>query len=715
MSDDDLKNYLPHEGDRVTVKSYALRSLSGPSKPSSDSQESRKEALRKKIAKSMAFSEEETLPTSRQARKEKLLASVMSKSHHWKRKCTPSMSTASLKRGEHARKEDIAIDVGLSLFEDKEKRFKQVRSNHGGGIRYLRLVKPVYKTDIIADAISAFFPEGEGFYGQSKDFLFDLAGDVAGTHKFHEVESAEEFMHRLKMKKVRCYLLATRSDPPADSSEEESTVVAMTDTQGDSSQFEDFVTSETTTFESTSVNHPVSTTGSATHVAENVIVVDGASPFLMSKESYQNVEPFQSAILLPTDVTLNASLPSVSLEDNQAFENQDTFQDEALRSSQVQSDPRTSVDISPHLIEEDMLVRRSSSVDPEIQLLSGRNSPCDDLDDTVPVCLEIEVHRGSVCHDLINYFSCQENVDAHSTSFEIVMLKQDGTREVAEDNGGVLRDAMTEFLESFYLQYTVGNDYVVPVLRHDMTKENWMAVAAVFRMALKQENIFPVKIAPPFMHQAIFGECDKDLLEPFMKFIPNVDSSLLQEALRDIESVDQDDLLDFMERHEAKQLPTEQNLRRLMKEIAHKEIIQTPLFVADSWGAVFRSLKLSKDQVDDMYRNLIPTTKKVLKMLAFPESADSFDTSLTTFVKRLVREMDCSLLSTFLRFCTGSDLAVRDRIQIRFTQSQIRCPTSHTCGCVLEIPRLYATEPYVTFKSEFTSVLKSKYLQMDIV
>lgn len=49
------------------------------------------------------------------------------------------------------------------------------------------------------------------------------------------------------------------------------------------------------------------------------------------------------------------------------------------------------------------------------------------------------------------------------------MLRENGTPEVAEDNGGVMRDSLTEFWDTFYLQFTEGNECKVPVLRHDMT------------------------------------------------------------------------------------------------------------------------------------------------------------------------------------------------------------------------------------------------------
>ena len=56
------------------------------------------------------------------------------------------------------------------------------------------------------------------------------------------------------------------------------------------------------------------------------------------------------------------------------------------------------------------------------------------------------MHRGNVCQELIKFFSEKENASPVGTTFEVKMLKNDGTAELAEDNGGVLRDALTEFM-----------------------------------------------------------------------------------------------------------------------------------------------------------------------------------------------------------------------------------------------------------------------------
>lgn len=57
-----------------------------------------------------------------------------------------------------------------------------------------------------------------------------------------------------------------------------------------------------------------------------------------------------------------------------------------------------------------------------------------DMDKTLALVCEITVHRGRVCHDLIEYFSNDTLQSNNSSTFEIKMLRENGTPEVAEDN-----------------------------------------------------------------------------------------------------------------------------------------------------------------------------------------------------------------------------------------------------------------------------------------
>ncbi|XP_033736059.1 uncharacterized protein LOC117324357 [Pecten maximus] len=198
------------------------------------------------------------------------------------------------------------------------------------------------------------------------------------------------------------------------------------------------------------------------------------------------------------------------------------------------------------------------------------------------------------------------------------MLKENGTPEIAEDNGGVLRDALSEFWDTFYLQYTEDNSYKVPVIRHDMTEIQWRAIAKVIRMGYVQEGMFPIKLAPSFMQQAIFSQCnDSEVIDSFLKFVPMVDKVVFEASLKDFPSVSEE-IVDVLEQYDVKTLVNERNIQRVVGKIAHNELIQKPMFIADSFNKILHNTQLVGEELASIYSSLLPSPKKVLQVLTFP-------------------------------------------------------------------------------------------------
>ena len=121
------------------------------------------------------------------------------------------------------------------------------------------------------------------------------------------------------------------------------------------------------------------------------------------------------------------------------------------------------------------------------------------------------------------------------------------------------------------------------------------------------------------MQQTLFSLSD-DPLDAFLEImILDIDRLMLEDAIKNVSSVDEDELFDLMVRREAKQKPTDANIRKVLTEMAHKEIVQTPLFVVECWRPKLNTLGISQHQLRDIYANVKPDTKKVLKILEFPE------------------------------------------------------------------------------------------------
>ncbi|MEQ2316911.1 hypothetical protein AMECASPLE_037275, partial [Ameca splendens] len=113
------------------------------------------------------------------------------------------------------------------------------------------------------------------------------------------------------------------------------------------------------------------------------------------------------------------------------------------------------------------------------------------------------VHRGQILPELIAHFCDDRLLDR---DFKIQLVLPDGTPEMGYDDGGVVRDCLSEFWKEFYDQCTTGNTYRVPFLRHDYGQSQWESVGRIIVFGWTREKYLPMKIAPVILEQAAFGQ-----------------------------------------------------------------------------------------------------------------------------------------------------------------------------------------------------------------
>ena len=101
------------------------------------------------------------------------------------------------------------------------------------------------------------------------------------------------------------------------------------------------------------------------------------------------------------------------------------------------------------------------------------------------------------------------------------------------------------------LQYTEGNAFKVPVLRHNMTEIQLKSVASVIRMGFIQERIYPIKLVPSLIRMSYIN--------------------------------------DALEQYAVKQALNSENIKRILREVAHKELVQKLMFIADSFNKVLNA------------------------------------------------------------------------------------------------------------------------------
>lgn len=179
--------------------------------------------------------------------------------------------------------------------------------------------------------------------------------------------------------------------------------------------------------------------------------------------------------------------------------------------------------------------------------------------------------------------------------------------------------------------------------------------------------------------------------------------------------MDNEELLEVLDGHSCRKIPTEDNAEEILQELAHKKLIQEPAYVTEQWENILFTAISHLDEISSVYENLQPTVRKVLKSLSFPENMNAQQREIQRYLTTYLRESDTQGLSRFLRFCTGSDLFLGKTIIINFTTIQgfQRRPVAHTCGCILELSVFY--DSYPDFRSEINKVFKCNVWVMDII
>lgn len=134
-------------------------------------------------------------------------------------------------------------------------------------------------------------------------------------------------------------------------------------------------------------------------------------------------------------------------------------------------------------------------------------------------------------------------------------------------------------------------------------------------------------------------------------------------------------------------MQTEDNFEQILRELAHKTLIQEPSFVIEQWTSMLALLNKQLEEVGAAYENMQPTARTILRSLKFPTTMNALEKEMAKHLTTYLRECDTKQQSRFLRFCTSSDLFLGKTLTIDFTNIQgfERRPVANTCGCFLRL------------------------------
>ena len=326
-------------------------------------------------------------------------------------------------------------------------------------------------------------------------------------------------------------------------------------------------------------------------------------------------------------------------------------------------------------------------------------------DEAVREIMEVTVHRVTIRKDMLDIFST-DAVLSKELKFSIIGF--DGVLE--EGIGvGVNKEVLSIFSSELYTSFCCGADELVPILRHDMQKYEWEAVARIIAYGTTLD-FFPIRISRMFMMSALLDESilkKEELISSFLNYISLDEKETIQMFQKEFIG-DMEELLEVLSAYGCYAKPTKENFTDILFQLAHKEIIQKPRYIAACWNGVFRRIKLPNsffpENLNVVYKKITATGKKVASLFT-AESKSPEEISCFEHLRRFIKNLSPQSLRNFLRLCTGADVITVDKIEVYFISiaGAARRPIFRTCGPILELPNTYTC--YSELAEEFQNIM----------
>ena len=706
MSDEDLSKYIPLHGDRVRLKTY----LKG--QKNKDKATTRKDSLlsvlRAKVEARQGKREKEQTQTGTVSTQNATVSDNTSM-----RGTKRQFGNRNAKKGSRR--------ILLGWIHKNASGSVQVRQKKGGGARRVEVKKDARKQDLIEEGKKLFFPNGESSKGKIDNFKIDL-WDFQDKSLPND-KSVGEIYEETKIPLLRFYFATVDNCPGEqetcniESSDNDSLpdldVRSDTDPSASGQSSQDmYLTANASSVAhdvhpqrtgelqaaSTSVSAAVFDTGLLSTAYDlPVISVPGRHVAAVNTEPHTSTTTSDNANLATTLPGIEEWQPTRAFESNSNLEFPPDFTSDSSR---------------PDLLSEALEIAGILNEFTDTGISSGTELIDKEKTSTETKQHVVRLHRGHVLREMIEAF---KDIDPYSDIVSLELYMPNGEREAAEDSGGVTRDVVCEFWGSFYELCTLGSSLKVPCLRHDFGEKEWGSVAKIMIFGWRSVQYFPVHLSLVFLEQCLYGHVISKIIEDFWLYLPDGDAQTLKSASSSIDSVDSEELLDIMQQHEVKSVIRADNVNKIINEIAHKELIQSAMFVIDCWHPLLKNIGISKERLSSLYTELFPKPRRVAQILKFPDAMSADELAVSNHLRRFVRELDENLLKRFLRFCTGSDLLLGKDIEVSFVNvtGLARRPVAHTCSCLLELPKTY--ENFPQFRSEFLSILNANVWVMDII
>ena len=118
-------------------------------------------------------------------------------------------------------------------------------------------------------------------------------------------------------------------------------------------------------------------------------------------------------------------------------------------------------------------------------------------------------------------------------------------------------------------------------------------MARILVYGYKKLGYFPLQLSCLLIASCLFIEesIELEFLLTFKAFIPEVDQEVLKVCLSDMFEEGDDNVLDFLNTFKCYKLPSKENIKNLIHDLAHQELVQKPRYVLNCWAPILSLLQ----------------------------------------------------------------------------------------------------------------------------
>ena len=274
---------------------------------------------------------------------------------------------------------------------------------------------------------------------------------------------------------------------------------------------------------------------------------------------------------------------------------------------------------------------------------------------------------------------------------------------------GVLRESYSIFWDDLLAQKSTGDsEFTIPISPH-FSCEDYESIGRMITHQFVQCASFPVRISQASIQQAVVGDVtDECLITSFLNLLPPREKELVDKAIRGNKPFPTDELMDIFEDHNINVVPSPENLKSLVVQVARNEFVTKPylclLNIRKGMGSLWDNV--SAEQIASIYGICLPTAQRIIDCM-YMVPKDSKEEQIFSWLKRYLRGASHEILTNFVRFCTATDvilphtsIAVHQEVM---PSAAIR-PKSQTCFRILILPKNY--ESFVQLRKNLELYLR---------